>query len=112
MDGHHTHTQHQEKQKDPVHHVGTSGLFEMPMHKPTHALPQDLVPSLDPLHYHLPCQVDNPDPKRQLNLHSLALFIGPLHLINTTLLLHSFFVHASVRPTPHVLRRLANTSTR
>lgn len=105
------HTQHQVEKKVPVHRVGASSLFEMSMHKAAQALPQDLVPSLDPLDYHLPCQVDNPDSECQLNWPSSALVFSPLHLINTTPFLRSFLVHASIRSTPHVLRCFADAST-
>jgi hypothetical protein len=75
--------------------------LQLPMHKPTKTLPKHLLPPPQPLHHHLPCKPNHPNPKRQLHLplripHPLpSLLLQPLIL-------------PPIRPLPHILTRLAN----
>lgn len=92
------------------HH--SSRALQPPMHKPTKALPQHLIPPPQPLNIHLPRQLHNPHPKRQLHLALLPL----LHIHPLTTPLHhrprfSFLPLPlpPIRPLPHILPCLTNT---
>lgn len=78
-------------------------LLEIPMHKPTKALPQHLIPPPQPLQINFPRQPNNPYPEREFNLP-----IRLIHIHNTLFLLA--LISATVSAAPHVLTRFADTS--